>query len=141
MTSHFEPTADQGRALMMRAIKGPVVMLNLLRFRAIADYSAFPGIAPSAPISGRKAYDLYIEHTTPHLLESGGELLFLGEGGPFLIGPAGERWDCAMLVRQSSIEAFMAFAANEAYLEGLGHRAAALEDSRILPLVDRLPIV
>jgi hypothetical protein len=52
-------------------------------------------------------------------------LLFLGRGGPFLIGRADERWDCAMLVRQSSTEAFVAFASNAAYLAGLGHRAAA----------------
>ena len=31
---------------------------------------------------------------------------------------------------------FMAFASNEAYLAGIGHRTAALEDSRLLPLVE-----
>jgi hypothetical protein len=39
-----------------------------------------------------------------------------------------------MLVRQSSVQSFMAFAGNTAYLAGLGHRTAALEDSRLLPL-------
>jgi len=29
----------------------------------------------------------------------------------------------------------MAFAQNEAYLSGMGHRLAAVEDSRLLPLV------
>lgn len=29
-----------------------------------------------------------------------------------------------------------AFAADEGYLAGLGHRTAALEDSRLLPLVE-----
>ena len=42
-------------------------------------------------------------------------------GGSLLIGPATERWDLAMLVRQASIEAFMAFAAHGPYLAGLGH--------------------
>jgi hypothetical protein len=40
-----------------------------------------------------------------------------------------------MLVRQSSVASFMAFASNTAYLAGLGHREAAIEDSRLLPLV------
>jgi hypothetical protein len=40
-----------------------------------------------------------------------------------------------MLVRQSSVSDFMAFAANTAYLAGIGHRTAAVEDSRLLPLV------
>jgi hypothetical protein len=30
----------------------------------------------------------------------------------------------------------MAFASDAAYLEGVGHRTAALEDSRLLPLVE-----
>jgi hypothetical protein len=30
----------------------------------------------------------------------------------------------------------MAFASNQEYLAGLGHRTAALEDSRLLPLVE-----
>jgi len=117
----------------MRQIAGPVVMLNLLRFRKVADYSATPQLAPPSAISGAAAFQLYIEHTLPHLHASGGELLFLGEGGEFLIGPP-ERWDMAMLVRQSSVAAFMSFAANEAYMAGIGHRTAAIEDSRLLPL-------
>jgi hypothetical protein len=60
--------------------------------------------------------------------------MFLGVGGPFLIGPEDERWDMAMLVRQSSVTSFLAFASNDAYLAGLGHRTAALDDSRLLPL-------
>lgn len=41
-----------------------------------------------------------------------------------------------MLVRQKSLPDFMAFAENEAYLAGMGHRTAALVDSRLLPLVE-----
>lgn len=111
-------------------------MLNLLRFREVADYSANPELAPPAPISGAEAYRRYITHTMPYLKESGGDLLFLGEGGQFLIGPGHERWDRAMLVRQNSVQSFMAFAMDTAYLAGFGHRTAALEDSRLLPLVE-----
>jgi hypothetical protein len=135
-TSHLEPTQEAGRAFWQRGMAGPVVMLNLLRFRAVADYSAHPALAPASPISGAEAFDRYIRHTLPFLQESGGELLFLGQGGPFLIGPAAERWDRAMLVRQSSVQSFMAFAGHEGYLAGLGHRTAALEDSRLLPLAE-----
>jgi hypothetical protein len=71
----------------------------------------------------------------PYLRESGGDLLFLGHGGHFLIGPPDERWDMVMLVRQQSVASFMAFASHEAYLAGIGHRVAALEDARLLPLL------
>ena len=39
-----------------------------------------------------------------------------------------------MLVQQAGPAAFIAFASNADYLAGIGHRAAALEDSRILQL-------
>lgn len=134
MPAYLEPTQESGRAFFTRGITGKVVMLNLLRFRDIADYSATPQLAPEQPISGEAAYRLYMEHTLPHLEKSGGRLIFFGRGGSFLIGPSDERWDAAMLVEQSSPMAFMAFASNAEYLAGIGHRTAALEDSRLLPL-------
>ncbi|MEZ4860092.1 MAG: hypothetical protein R3C14_02235 [Caldilineaceae bacterium] len=134
-TPYLEVTQEAGRALFLRGIEGPVVTLNLLRFRAVADYSAHPELAPEEPISGAEAYQRYMDHTYPHLHASGGEVIFLGNGGPFLIGPADERWDAALLVRQRSLADFLAFSTNEAYLAGMGHRIAALEDSRLLPLV------
>jgi uncharacterized protein (DUF1330 family) len=128
---------ESGRDFMLRGISGNVVMLNLLRFRAVADYTSAPHLAPPTPINGAEAFRKYIDHTLPFLKESGGELLFLGDGGTFLIGPPGERWDMAMLVRQKSADSFVAFNANQEYLAGIAHRTAALEDSRLLPLVER----
>ncbi|MCB0227427.1 MAG: DUF1330 domain-containing protein, partial [Anaerolineae bacterium] len=81
-------------------------------------------------------YQKYIDHTLPFLKESGGELVFLGKGGQYLIGPQDEQWDLVMLVRQNSLADFMAFSSNEEYLAGIGHRTAALEDSRLLPIVE-----
>ena len=101
-------------------------MLNLLRFRDMADYSANPELMPSEPISGAEAYQKYIDHTLPFLKESGGDLVFLGKGGKYLIGPKEEQWDLVMLVRQKSISDFMAFASKQEYLAGLGHRTANL---------------
>lgn len=132
--TYLEPTQEAGRALYQRGITGGLVIVNLLRFRAVADYSTAPHMAPPEPMSGEAAYGLYIRHTLPILEHSGGSVMFLGRGGNFLIGPADERWDAALIVRQASMEAFMAFASNAEYLAGIPHRTAALEDSRLLPL-------
>ncbi|MCW3110453.1 MAG: hypothetical protein JWQ09_4959 [Segetibacter sp.] len=133
---YLMPTHEAGRTFVMRQIQGSVVMLNLIRFREIADYSASPELLPNQPISGKKAYQLYIEHTLPFLTKSGGEILFMGEGGAFLIGPTNEHWDAVLLVKQSSVNSFLAFESNPEYMKGIGHRTAALEDSRLLPLVE-----
>lgn len=134
MQTYLDATQASGRTLFMRGIQGKVVMLNLLRYHAIADYYAAPELAPATPISGEAAYRLYMEHTMPYLEKSGGKVLFFGRGGRFLIGPESEQWDAVMLVQQSSVADFMGFASNTEYLAGIGHRTAALVDSRLLPL-------
>jgi len=121
-------------ALYARNLTGEVVMLNLLRFREIADYSANPELAPENEISGSAAYQKYIEHTLPLLRDSGGEIGLLGKGGKFFIGPQDEQWDLVMIIRQKSLTDFMSFAGNEEYMAGIGHRTAALLDSRLLPI-------
>ena len=137
MKEHFlEPTREAGAALVRRNITGEVVMLNMLRLRQVADYSSCPELAPETPITGRQALQKYIDHTIPFLRESGGELLLLGEGGSFFIGPDDEHWDIVMLVRQSSMESFFSFASNSGYLAGIGHRTAAIMDSRLLPIAE-----
>ncbi|MEL6343425.1 MAG: DUF1330 domain-containing protein, partial [Myxococcota bacterium] len=127
------------RHLLSKQLDGPVVMLNLLRFRAQADYQATPNLAPEEPITGRVAYKLYMVHTAPFLAEAGGRVLWAGDGGAPIIGPMDERWDRVLLVEHQSVQAFLSFAQNDAYLAGVGHRTAALADSRLLPLT-ALPI-
>ncbi|MCB9207507.1 MAG: DUF1330 domain-containing protein [Ignavibacteriales bacterium] len=134
--TYLTPTQEAGYKFIKRDIKGSVIMLNLLRFREVADYSASPELIPREPISGREAYQLYINYTLPFLKASGGDILFVGEGGTFLIGPKEERWDAVLLVKQSSVESFLNFESHEEYLKGIGHRTAALEDSRLLPLTE-----
>ncbi len=133
---HFEPTEESAVALVARRIEGPITMVNLLRFREVADYSESPELAPNGPITGAEAYRRYSEWTMPFLLDSGGEVVFEGAGGMFFIGPTDERWDHVLIVRQNSLDDFFAFASNPGYLEGMGHRTAAIEDSRLLPVAE-----
>lgn len=136
--NYIEVTEEAGRAFVARRMEGSIVMLNLLRFRETADYSAFPELAPSAPITGEEAYQRYITHVMPYLEQAGSEVLFAGQGTTYLIGPSDARWDLVLLVRHRDTKTFLSFATSEGYLSGLGHRTAALEDSRLLPLVEEL---
>ncbi|MDT3440712.1 MULTISPECIES: DUF1330 domain-containing protein [unclassified Pseudofrankia] len=134
---YLDPSDENARLFFARGIEGPLTMLNLLRFRDWADYSAHPDLAPPERISGSAAYDRYVRHTLPYLAASGGSVEFFGTGGHPFVGPTDERWDLAMLIRQASVADFLAFASNEGYVAGIGHRTAALVDSRLIPLVDR----
>lgn len=135
--THIAPTDRTAAALIARGLDSPAIMLNLLKFRPRADYSHTPGLAPAAPITGAEAYDLYAAAIAPLLAAAGGDILFEGTGGPWFIGPEGEGWDRVLLVRQSSIAAFLAFAQNPAAQAAGHHRTAALADSRLLPLSPR----
>ncbi len=140
---HIDVDPRVGKAFFRNSPKGPVVMLNMLRFRDLANYSAFPSLAPPQPISGAKAYALYSAHVLPLLTEAGSEVIFRGAvhgtGGAPLIGPVDERWDLVLVVRHQSVESFMKFATDKRYLAVKGHRSAALADSRLIPLSEMAP--
>lgn len=131
---HIELDHEAARTFFADPPAGPVVMLNLLRFREVADYTGHPDLAPPEPVSGRKAYGLYSERTMPLLEQAGAAVELLAQASVSLIGPADERWDTALLVRYPSVQAFRDMTGSTEYLAGYGHRAAALADSRLIPL-------
>ncbi len=130
----IEPDPDAVRTWLATNPEGPIVMLNLLRFREVADYSRSPVLAPKHPISGAEAYARYAAHTQPFLVEAGASVTYMGYGRAPIIGPPEERWDEVLLVQHRSAQAFLDFATNKPYLAGVGHRTAALSDSRLIPL-------
>lgn len=123
----LEPTAEQLQQLAESTDPGPIVMLNLLRFKERAD-----GIDAADGISGRVAYERYGMAVAPHLDRVGGRLLHAAESGAGVIGPAGEAWDLLLLVRYPSRTAFLGMIADPGYQAIHGHRAAALADSRLV---------
>jgi uncharacterized protein (DUF1330 family) len=133
-TPYLDVSPQQGAAFFGTPDEGPVVMLNLLRFRERAEYAHEPGLEPEGGCSGREAYALYMRDMTPLLEASGGEVLFSGTAAHFLIGPQDEAWDHVLLVRQSSKAAFLAFASDPEAQAITAHRTAAICDSRLLPI-------
>ncbi|WP_428267005.1 DUF1330 domain-containing protein [Haliangium sp.] len=134
--THLRARDEAIRRFRAAGIEGSVVMLNLLAFRPVADYSDMPELAPPAPITGAEAYRRYRDHVRPYLQRAGSELLFTGRGGSYLIGPEHERWDWVTLVRHRSVEAFLGFDDDPGYRAGRGHRTAALADFRLLPVLE-----
>ena len=113
---------------------GPVFMLNLLKFRDIADYEHAPELTPDTPISGKEAYAIYMAEIEPLLNATGGEVILSGNAREYLIGPEHEGWDFVMLVKQASKQDFLAFASDPNAQRITQHRTAAALDSRLLPV-------
>ena len=134
MQKYINPTDETAIKLFSSGLEGDVYMLNMIKYRDKADYSANPELAPNEAITGEQAYQLYRRHTQPFLAESGGEVIFMGVANDYFIGPADEQWDLVFNEQKKSLKHFIDFATNEAYLKGIGHRTAAVEDSRLLPI-------
>lgn len=131
---YIYPTYEAGKNLAMKNIEGAIINLNLIRLKEVADYAQFPELAPTTAISGYDAFMKYVKLTQPFLEQSGSELLFIGKGDHFLIGPEAEKWDLCLLIKQKSVQDFFAFEQNDAYMQITGPRLAAVADARLLPL-------
>ena len=114
------PTSDQVVTLTGAPDEGPVVMLNLLRFKRAAD-------APDDLLSGEQAYDLYATQMIPFVESKGGRLIWAGRIERSVIGNGGEFFQMAALVEYPSRRAFVEIA-TDPYVAEIGkHRAAGLE--------------
>jgi uncharacterized protein (DUF1330 family) len=128
----IDPTADQVRALRDDGPDGPVVMLNLLKFREHANY---PAGSPHAPCSGAEAYRRYQTAFVETVGDvSGAEVVWEGKIDRPFIGDASQDWDKCLLVRYPSRQHFLAMMANATYREALVHRYAGLERTILLQM-------
>jgi uncharacterized protein (DUF1330 family) len=111
----------------------PVVMLNLLRFRAKADYP--PGHMAEA-CSGAQAFARYGQGVTPLLTSHGGVQLWQGRFNAMLIGPQDKHWQLITLVKYPTAQAFVDMVSSPDYQAIAVHRGAAVLDSRLMALTE-----
>jgi len=119
-----------GRAL---AGTGPVHMLNLLRYRAQAEYAQQTDVPPC---SGREAYFSRYVPAFARVAEqvAPGERfmpIYLGTVQTPLVAPAGEAWDDIAIVEYPTFEVLQRIIGSREYkAEADPHRRAALADWR-----------
>jgi len=99
---------------------GPIITLNLLRFRRDG---------------GREKFDDYARISGMLLEKARADLLFMGNAGPLVAGRAGdEEWDLVAVVRFANIDRFLAMITDPTYqIEGRRLREESLE--RVIWLV------
>ncbi len=138
MEKHIDPKPESGQKFYQDfSDKGKVVMLNLLKFRSTANYNGFEKLKPVDEITGEDAYKLYLDKTHSELEKLGSKILFFGDSKNFLIGPDHEIWDSVLLVEHQSAAKLIEFSQSKEYMNNSGHRTAALEDSRVLPIIEK----
>ena len=111
MTLHM-PGAEALERLRDDSPDGPIMMLNLLKYRE-------PG--------GREAFGRYGKITAPLLANAGGQVVFAGVAGPVLTG-SDVAWDDVAIVRFPSALHFLGMVESETYTgQAAPLRAEALE--------------
>ncbi|MFW5874934.1 MAG: DUF1330 domain-containing protein [Desulfosalsimonas sp.] len=113
----IEPTGEQLRRLRDMDHNGPIVMLNLLKFK---------------PDGGAELYGKYSEVAGRLVTEIGGKILYYGNQKMPVIGH--EEWDAVLLVQYPSVSAFLTMTSDERYQKAVHYRNEALLDSRLYAL-------
>jgi uncharacterized protein (DUF1330 family) len=133
MPEHIDPTREAFALFRSMPDTGPIHMLNLLRFKARADYP------DGRAATGREAYQAYARESGPVFRRLGGKQVWLATPALMLIGPADERWDLAFIAEYPSGAAFVEMIRDPVYREAVKHRQAAVVDSRLIRMSPASP--
>jgi len=118
------PNAEALAAFSGRADEGPVVMLNLIKYREDG---------------GAESYARYAAKVTPLLNEVGGEVLYGGRGAELIIGKSDEDWDYVLLIRYPNRSALVKMISSPDYQAVMHHRTDSLVRSVLLATDPGLP--
>lgn len=129
------PKGEQLTEAVAKGSNGPIVMLNLLKFKDKAAYK--DGRADGA--SGREAYDRYGADMLNFVRANGGRILFAGEAKSLVIGNVEDMWDIVALVEYPSSEAFVKIAMSPEVAKFGVHREAGLAGQLLIQCKQTAP--
>ena len=106
-------------ALLAEDPGGPVVMLNLLRFRPAGGRENYQRYADALGVAINARYGLQVE--------------YLGDGGRALVAEDGQAWDMVALVRYPTRQAFVDMIRDPEYRAVAHLRTEALVEAVLQP--------
>jgi uncharacterized protein (DUF1330 family) len=129
------PTQEQlaeVQAIAGTPADGPVIMLNLNRYRERAVYDAPPPDGMSPDVGGREAYERYAAVALGVLAREGGQILWQAASPGTVIGEQSDRYDEVIAVEYPSHAAFLALALDPLILPALANRSAGLKRATLV---------
>ena len=110
----LSPTGEQIKAMIAMQDEGPIVMINLLKFK---------------PDGGMESYQKYGEEFQKIMGPQGVEVIYQGKCSLTMIGH--EKWDRVIVVKYPSRDVFIEMYQNKEYQEISKYRMEGLADSRL----------
>ncbi|MGA9796392.1 MAG: DUF1330 domain-containing protein [Rhizomicrobium sp.] len=129
--SSIVPTPKQIQTMAEKGPEGPMVMVNLLKYRKTAAYEAGRAEAKEN-LSGRDAYQRYGMVALQQVMKRGGSIVWGGPQKFVMIGDDANDWDEVVCVRYPSRDAFLNMTQDPQYLAAHYHREAGLERTVLL---------
>ncbi len=108
--------------LMAPGPDGPIYMVNLLKFKDVAEYED----GRDTDLTGAEAYAIYGAGVVPLVVDHGGRLVFSGAVSWLMLGQADDMWDQVAVVEYPNRAALVAMSTSDAYAEISVHRTAGL---------------
>jgi uncharacterized protein (DUF1330 family) len=122
VTNETTPRPEVAQAFCADADHGPMVMVNLLKFKDKATYP--DGRSPE--LSGREAYNRYGAAVVACLNSVGGHVVYSGPVTGALLGDVEDMWDAVALAWYPSPQAMLKMVAMPDYQAIEIHRYAGL---------------
>ena len=123
VTNEVMPTDPERVAQMQQpGPDGPIVMVNLLKFRKKAEYADGRG----TELSGREAYQLYGDAVVKLLPKYGGRAIFAGDVSFLALGQVEDLWDEIALAEYPNRAALWAMSSSAEWQAAAVHRGAGL---------------
>ncbi len=116
------PRPELAQAFFSDADHGPMVMVNLLKFK---DKATYPD-GRDHELSGREAYDRYGAGVVACLEKVGGRVVYSGPVSGIILGDVEELWDAVALAYYPSPQAMLQMVALPEYQAIEIHRYAGL---------------
>jgi len=122
VTNAVMPSPQQAMGFFGAPEDGPFVMVNLLRFKARAEYAD----GSDAHLSGAEAYARYGAEVRKLVEGLGGKIRYQGRVSGLLLGEVEDLWDMVALAEYPSLAAFQAMATSPEMHAIEHHRKAGL---------------
>ena len=116
------PNEEQMADFLEGDTETPIKMVNLLKFKDKADYKD----GRQTSLSGKEAYQIYVDEVQGHLEKVGGQSIFFGEVERLMLGEVEELWDWVAIAEYPSRKAMLEMVMDSEYQKSEEHRSAGL---------------
>ena len=113
VVNQVNPNAEQMKGFVESAHDKPIYMVNLLKFKAKAEYDD----GRETDLSGEEAYGLYGQAVAGLLVKHGGGPMFSGRVERLMLGEVEELWDVIAIAMYPSRQAMLEMLSSPEYQE------------------------